>query len=305
MYQFAIIKGFFDPAKNIVGDLPSLYTSTLTKLQTFEDTEDFLQDLHWYAKKYKEYYKFYSKKSELRVGEHGTRIYYILKVAKISTWDAFHLYVFANYSEGEEKQYIFKTLENYLMRRLITKSSNKTYSQTAYRCITTLKNDPDPQGILPLLFTDEAVQDTSIMSAVRKCKDNKISILTLLMIELARKHPNGDSLSIDLQKFTLEHICPQSRENTLWEVEGEEAQIVREEHCHMLGNMTILTGKANSGVSNKSFEEKKKSLDGLSFFKITREIIESPNWSESEIASRTSRLGQEFIKYYPYISGRG
>lgn len=93
---------------------------------------------------------------------------------------------------------------------------------------------------------------------------------------------------IDLtQDITVEHIMPQKL-TPIWQIElGEKYNQIYDEYIHTIGNLT-LTG-ANSELSNKSFEEKKKLLVN-SNISISRNLLNYDYWKQESIVNRAMEL---------------
>src|SRR5690625_5327701 len=81
---------------------------------------------------------------------------------------------------------------------------------------------------------------------------------------------------------------------------GEEAEEVHLEWLHRIGNLTV-TGY-NSSYSNQSFNVKKTTENGFDDtpYRINRYIIESAQWTKTEIQHRSEKLAALAMKYWPY-----
>jgi hypothetical protein len=106
--------------------------------------------------------------------------------------------------------------------------------------------------------------------------------------------------------LTVEHVMPQHL-NAAWEREiraglkpGERVGIVHENLVHTLGNLTLATPAANSGMSNSSFAAKKQHLKthGTSL-KLTAEITKKHHWRPADIQARSELMVARIIKSWP------
>ena len=89
----------------------------------------------------------------------------------------------------------------------------------------------------------------------------------------------------------IEHILPQQwAEN--WPVHDEEAEEVRAEHVHRLGNLTLLTSSLNSKVSNGPWASKRKALQAHDTLLLNSRLLSTVDdiWDEAAIDSRTDAM---------------
>jgi hypothetical protein len=75
----------------------------------------------------------------------------------------------------------------------------------------------------------------------------------LWMLELYSGNPAPAPKHYDLDKLTVEHIHAQA---------NEKYALDSEDDLHRLGNMCLLTSTENPSLNNKTFEEKKKTVEG-------------------------------------------
>ena len=74
---------------------------------------------------------------------------------------------------------------------------------------------------------------------------------------------NEESLSgtrVKRQKYAIEHIMPRSWQAN-WPLPKGINELERDRAVHTLGNLTLLTSKLNSKVSNSAWTEKKKHIE--------------------------------------------
>lgn len=105
----------------------------------------------------------------------------------------------------------------------------------------------------------------------------------------------------------IEHLLPQSWEKH-WKVKGPEKIQARNEHVHRLGNLTLLTGKLNSGISNGPWlgkSGKRKKLHDHDVFILNRRIedMSANGWDEDLIDDRTKSLVDALIATWPVPAG--
>jgi len=69
-----------------------------------------------------------------------------------------------------------------------------------------------------------------------------------------------------------------------------------------IGNLTVITGKLNSSLSNGCFEDKKQSLFNSSTLLLNKEIYMNVNWDVNQIREREDRLYANFCALWPDIN---
>ena len=82
-------------------------------------------------------------------------------------------------------------------------------------------------------------------------------------------------------EYETEHILPQRPAGGL----DEEEMAAHQENVHRLGNLTVTSKAWNQGMSNRPFEEKKKTYGG-SLLRVQRDLLKWEEWSEASIQKR-------------------
>ncbi|WP_217361593.1 GmrSD restriction endonuclease domain-containing protein [Aeromicrobium stalagmiti] len=110
---------------------------------------------------------------------------------------------------------------------------------------------------------------------------------------------------LERKGYPIEHILPQSWE-AHWAVAGDEAVELRRSRVHRLGNLTLLTAKLNSTVSNSNWSKKRKALLKHNTIKLTGLLVERTedrDWDETLIDARTTELIEAILKIWPVPAG--
>jgi hypothetical protein len=100
---------------------------------------------------------------------------------------------------------------------------------------------------------------------------------------------------------TVEHIMPKSWEKNWPPVSSDIARKRRDSVIQTLGNLTLASRRLNSKLSNGPWDVKKKALSDaqLTSLALNKDVFSESTWDEQRIESRTERLVEEFIKYWP------
>lgn len=106
-----------------------------------------------------------------------------------------------------------------------------------------------------------------------------------------------EPITIDYGSLQVEHVIPQSWQ-THWpvsergEVARQLAEQERERHINKIGNLTLVTGPLNVGLSNDPWAAKKEELSKHSKLQLNALLIKEPTWDESRIAERGRLLAR-------------
>jgi hypothetical protein len=107
--------------------------------------------------------------------------------------------------------------------------------------------------------------------------------------------------------YAIEHVMPRKWQRH-WPLFENSGEADRERRLHTLGNLTLLTGKLNSKVSNGPWigqDSKKAGLESHDVLFLNRDLLKNAGeqWSEGEISKRTRRLADMLISIWPVPPG--
>jgi hypothetical protein len=112
---------------------------------------------------------------------------------------------------------------------------------------------------------------------------------------------SGGGASYDFNNVTVEHVLPQNPEaNSIW-MQWFPDEKGRAVSVHKLGNLALLTKKKNSSASNYDFSKKKNAyftINGVSPFAITTQVLTFDEWTPSVIEARQAKLLAELEKHW-------
>ena len=227
-----------------------------------------------------------------------------------------------NISDGERQRSI-RALESYLVRRMLCNirsqglnrffielvrnlDSNKREGQRVDEAVIRFLNGrqevenrmwPDDRRVVNYLTTQVMPGNPARRKMVFEAIETKIRS------EFAE--PLGSTA-----KLTVEHLMPQSWREGDWPLRKsatsrDDAEAERRDYVNVIGNLTLATGRLNSSMSNRSWEDKKKSLNSHSSLFLNKDLLDnSPaNWDEDAIEKRSQRLAQEIISIWPHADG--
>lgn len=104
--------------------------------------------------------------------------------------------------------------------------------------------------------------------------------------------------------YPIEHILPQKWSDH-WPVETVEAEEIRTEHVHRLGNLTLLTGSLNSKVSNGPWGAKRAALQDHDTLLLNSRLLSTvgATWDETGIDKRTDAMISVLLAAWPVPAG--
>lgn len=123
-------------------------------------------------------------------------------------------------------------------------------------------------------------------------------------VENAYRSETGQP-QVERAGFPIEHILPRKWQEH-WPVSGIEAEQDRLERVDRLGNLTLLTSKLNSKVSNGPWASKRTALLEHNTIKLTGRLIEQTEgkeWNEALIDQRTEALINVLLEIWPVPGG--
>ncbi len=122
----------------------------------------------------------------------------------------------------------------------------------------------------------------------------------LYLIALYQKaSPLTDVGKLSLLSYSVEHMMPVKWQQN-WPIPDldEQKKAVRDKVLKTLGNLTLVTKRLNSKLSNDAWDEKKKTLLKYSSLNITIDYLDGDGWEETRIASRAEDLAELAIKMW-------
>lgn len=262
--DFAIVKKFYF-AKKTTGayGLCNAYKDYVNGLND-EQLKCFVKEINEYAVVYYDYKTEFEGMNEYRWSDYKNRLLLILNALDTSTFNPYVLMVLKE--KHDEAQTRFLNLERFLLHRFIFDGTTKNYNQ----CCEKLLQASDDKQYLEEYMTESPVANMSYKTRFRKFNNTQARLLLFLIEMLYRDGQEdmySDSLRID--KFTLEHLIPQKWQVSWFNVDSydeegllidrnkpEEFNMNRNCAVKSLGNMTLLTTKLNTSISNSNMDIK-------------------------------------------------
>lgn len=216
---------------------------------------------------------------------------------------------------GEQRDAVLVDLESFIIRRWICGRTTKNYNRLFGAMIRDLRRDPKlDHGVVRdrlLEFggvdtwpTDDELEAAWLREPVyKRLKSDGIQMILRAIhdIMLTSKQER-----IELpEALTVEHVMPQSWQ-THWPappiegmMEEETGEERRNRMIHTFGNLTLLTQKLNSDVSNGAYAHKRPHLTGDSLLLLNAYFQSVAAWDEEALLARGRSLVARAKQVWP------
>ena len=229
------------------------------------------------------------------------------------------LKLFSSSEISEEKRLkSFRAIESFLVRRMVCRGTTKNYNRQVQSLLTDFgkygvvdsdqvivdfyrKQDADA-GEWP---DDAEIKDALLRSGLYRLLTRGRLRLVLEGIEEELRSSLSEQLDVP-KGLTVEHIMPQQWQAN-WPLPEEssdtaDAESNRNRLIDTLGNLTLVTGRLNSSLSNAPWAQKRGTLQSHSNMSLNSELLsalQDTDWNEAAILDRSKRLADAFIKVWP------
>lgn len=320
--DFAIIKKIYF-AKKTTGTygLCNAYKDYVNKLSD-DEIKSFVKEVYEYAEIYYSYKKEYDDLNEFIWSDYKNRLLLILNELDTTTFNPYILMVLKE--RPNEAKDRFYNLEKFILTRFLFDGTTKNYNQC---CEKLLQVDDDRKYLLEYM-SDSPVNNDTYKTRFRKLSNGQARLM-LFLIEMLYRNGEEDKYSdgLRIDTFSLEHIMPQKWQTAWFDVAAyDENEVLidrndvesfvqgRNKAVKSLGNMTLLTTKLNTSVSNSSFDIKmngkstgknpggiKKFASSLVTTKKIIDVFENTGlWDEREIYKHEEEYYSKLNAFYSF-----
>ncbi len=228
---------------------------------------------------------------------------------------------------NEQLDKALSTIESWMVRRMLVRATTKSYTQVIAELIRHLKGEnrrtTAGDSIESFLASqksdgrywpdDQELRNTLRgLPAYRRLQRGRLRMV-LEAIEDHLRGWKGDSTGLGGErvtrgKYAIEHIMPR-KWNLNWPLpEGSRVEVERDALIHTIGNLTLITRRLNSKLSNGPWEGdagKRQTLESHDVLIMNREILKNQTeaWSDSSIRNRSDELTNLIIEIWPVPEG--
>lgn len=220
----------------------------------------------------------------------------------------------------------FTTIESWMVRRMLIRATTKNFNKVVADLIGKLSEcDRNIAGNeIETFFAGqrsnsgywpddrEVVDHLKVLPAYRRLGRGRLRMVLEAVEDHLRGWPGKNagmsSERVPRGKLAIEHIMPQK-----WQANWPLAETVRGEGerealIHTVGNLTLLTSRLNSKVSNGPWIGESGKRDGLERHDVlflNRDLLKvsKDDWNESMIRSRSESLARSIAEIWPTPDG--
>lgn len=283
--------------------------------KTVQERKDFLVGLTKYAETYRAFPEG-AELNEIAWDEAEKRFFHLIENLSITTVYPLILYLYREVVNVGERNSILELIESYLIRRNICRLTTKNYNNLFISMIQILekaKKEGKTLNLVPFkdmfaTFTEETTRFPPDADFERSFLDASLSNQNageiLFCISLYdRNSPMFDVKKLSSSSYSVEHLMPiKWQENWMTPGMDENAKAVRNKMLKTLGNLTLVTKRLNSKLSNDPWSAKKETLMKYSTLSMTVSYLSEPDWDEKTILARANKLFESAVQMWRYYS---
>ena len=216
-------------------------------------------------------------------------------------------------------------IESWLIRRMLVRATTKAYNKIMTEMIKVVQKSPKGQLSAALrTFLANQTSDSSYWPDDKEVRSELSNLLVykkigrgrlrmvLEAIEDYRRGWIGDQISMSGVRvrrgtYAIEHLMPQSWDRH-WPLTNGYSEQNRNDRIHKLGNLTLLSSKLNSSVSNGPWDSEEGKRAGLlqrDVLFLNRSVTDEAGlvWDEQKIDARTEDLIDDILAVWPVPPG--
>lgn len=216
-------------------------------------------------------------------------------------------------------------IESWLVRRMLVRATSKSYTQVVSDLITHVRKNGrnaagdiiesylGQQNATNWYWPDNEQMRTELRSlALYRRLSRARARMILEAIEDYERGWNGDALGLGGERvprgtYTIEHILPRKWQ-AHWPLPTGKTAEDRDALVDTLGNLTLLTGKLNTGVSNGPWngtEGKRNALEKHDVLMLNRRLLKQAveAWNDAYIRERGETLIREVLDIWKVPEG--
>jgi Protein of unknown function (DUF1524)/Restriction Enzyme Adenine Methylase Associated len=212
-------------------------------------------------------------------------------------------------------------VESWMVRRMLVRATTKSYSQVVAELVAevrksdraragdTIENYLARQSSVSRYWPDDAElqEELGALVAYRRLGRGRLRMVLEAVEDHLRGWRNGKSglgeERVARGKLAIEHVMPQ-KWHRHWPLQEGHTEGDRDRIINSLGNLTLLTGKLNSKVSNGPWlgtDGKRRGLEGHDVLLLNREVLKKAveQWTDDSIRLRTRELAAIITQIWP------
>jgi len=216
-------------------------------------------------------------------------------------------------------------LESWMVRRMLVRATTKSYTQVVSELVSLVRagGRDDVGDRLEAFFAtqtsgsrywpddDDLKNEFRTLPAYRRIGRGRLRMVLEAIEDHLRgwkgSHTGLGGERVVRGKFAIEHVMPR-KWHAHWPLSSNVSESEREALIHTFGNLTLLTGRLNSKVSNGPWlgdQGKQKGIESHDVLILNREVLKSSieAWTEQSIQKRTQDLIEIVLAIWPVPAG--
>jgi hypothetical protein len=226
----------------------------------------------------------------------------------------------------EQLDKALRVVESWMVRRMLVRANTKSYTQLVSELISQLNNEhrlvigdtiesflaSQTSGSRYWPDDAEICDELRILPAYRRLARGRLRMV-LEAIEDHLRGWRGSEMGLGDEraargKYVIEHVMPRKWIVHWPNLDGARGESEREALIHTIGNLTLLTSKLNSKISNGPWlgePGKKHGLESHDVLFLNRELLKKAgvNWTDAAIRNRSSELANYIVEIWPAPEG--
>jgi len=217
------------------------------------------------------------------------------------------------------------SIESWMVRRMLVRATTKAYNQVLSDLVVHLRSGSrDEIGDRTRAYLaaqqgesrywpddDDVSAELETLPAYRRLSRARLRmVLEAVEDHLRGWHGNVDGLAserVPRGKLHIEHVMPQ-KWIANWSLPPNRTEHERNQLIHTIGNLTLLTGRLNSKVSNGPWvgpSGKQEALTAHDVLLLNRDLIQAAagSWTDQAIRGRSAALAKLIIDIWPVPEG--
>lgn len=217
-------------------------------------------------------------------------------------------------------------VESWMVRRMLVRATTKSYSQVVAELIALIqrtgRNSAGDeiekffagQSGANRYWPDDAELrgELTLLQAYRRIGRGRLRMLLEAVEDRMRGWQPGQVAMggerVARSTLAIEHVMPRKWQSRWPLMPDGHTEEERDKLIHTLGNLTLLTGRLNSRVSNGPWAGpggKRSGLEGNDVLLLNRDVLKrgEPSWSETQIAERTEYIISTILRIWPVPAG--
>lgn len=223
---------------------------------------------------------------------------------------------------GAQLTNALNVVESWMVRRMLVRATTKGYNQAVAELVKVVRSSSrDSVGDVIEQYLaaqtgdsrywpddSELRNDLTELLAYRRLRRSRLRML-LEGVEDYLRGWQGEKTGLGGERvarnaLAIEHVMPR-KWLAHWMPDAVDTPEQRDKLIHTLGNLTLLTSRLNSSVSNGPWYGKRGGLQSHDVLLLNRKLLESAvdDWSNVSIRARTRDLIEVIIRVWPVPAG--